>query len=99
MPSRSRRRYAPSARFSPTVRLRKIPRPSGACAIPRATSAWDGSCVTSSPRNRIVPADGRSILEMARRVVVLPAPFAPMSATTSPAGTSREIPRSASIAP
>ncbi len=76
-----------------------MPRPSGACAMPRATSSCEASRVTSSPRKRRAPPEGRSIFEIARRVVVLPAPFAPMSATTSPAGTSSVIPRSASMPP
>ena len=37
--------------------------------------------------------------ETARRVVVLPAPFAPSTATTDPSGTSSEIPRSACTGP
>ena len=76
-----------------------MPRPSGACAMPRATSRCEGRRVTSSPRKRTRPPEGSSIFETARSVVVLPAPFAPMSATTSPAGTSSEMPRSASMAP
>ena len=39
----------------------------------------------SAPSTRIVPAIGRTSPEIARSVVVLPAPFGPSSATTSPA--------------
>ena len=53
----------------------------------------------SSPSKRMLPPLDRSMRETARRVVVLPAPLAPMSATTSPAGTASETPRSAWMAP
>ena len=41
----------------------------------------------------------RVMLEMLRRMVVLPAPFAPSSATTSPFSTVRETPCNARIGP
>ena len=44
-------------------------------------------------------AVGRIRPEMALRVVVLPAPFAPSKVTTSPARTSRSMPCSARIRP
>ena len=51
--------------------------------MPRATSACEepGDVL---PWNRIAPVLGFSIFDTARSVVVLPAPFAPMSATTCP---------------
>ncbi len=67
--------------------------------MPRDTSWWEASRVTSWSRNRTVPALGLSILEMARSVVVLPAPLAPIRATTFPSGTSSETPRSAWMPP
>jgi hypothetical protein len=53
----------------------------------------------AAPFMRIVPALGRTSPEIARSIVVLPAPFAPSSVTTSPALTSRLTPRNAVIAP
>src|SRR5207253_623417 len=51
-----------------------------------------------SPSKEIVPSwDTKP--EIARSVDVLPAPFGPMSATTSPSFTSRSTPRTASTAP
>ena len=50
----------------------------------------------SCPLKRIVPDRARSRPLIVRRVVLLPAPFAPISATTSPGRTSSEIPCSAS---
>jgi hypothetical protein len=76
-----------------------MPRPSGAWAMPRATSSLGASLVTSSPRRVTEPEVGFSILETARSVVVLPAPLAPMRATTCPSGTSTETPRSAWMPP
>jgi len=43
------------------------------------------------PSKRISPLRGRSKPEMVRRVVVLPAPFAPIKVTIWPASTSSEI--------
>jgi hypothetical protein len=53
----------------------------------------------SWPRNLILPARGLAIPAMARISDDLPAPFAPMSATSSPLGTSREMPASACASP
>ena len=65
-----------------------MPRPSGTCAIPaRATPPGARPsrlpATTTSPSRRTVP-------ETARSVVVLPAPFAPSSATISPSPTVSE---------
>ena len=65
-------------RFSQTVSSPKRPRPSGTCATPsRATDSGERFAIerpsnTTSPVLRTVP-------EIARSVVVLPAPFAPSS--------------------
>jgi hypothetical protein len=85
-----RRVYAPSRRFSQTESSLNVPRPSGTCAIPARAAAPGrrGSFLSSkitSPLRRTVP-------ETARSVVVLPAPFAPSTATSSPSPTSSEIP-------
>ncbi len=47
----------------------------------------------------MVPARGLIAPEIQRSVVDLPAPFAPIRATTEPSGTDIEIPRSARTAP
>jgi hypothetical protein len=51
------------------------------------------------PWNSIAPDVGRTSPEMARSVVLFPAPFAPMRATIFPSGTSSEIPESARTTP
>src|SRR5215211_5224751 len=80
------------SRFSSTVMPGKMPRPSGAWQMPRMTRRSGRSRVRSLPLKRIFPeATGRRP-EMARMVVVLPAPLAPMSATTSPSSTCRVMP-------
>ncbi len=50
------------------------------------------------PAKRIPPLR-ETVPEMARSVVVLPAPFAPSTATTSPSATSSETPWSALTGP
>src|SRR5262245_32130422 len=52
----------------------------------------------SSPSIRIAPDIGRTSPEIARSVVVLPAPFGPSSATTSPLPTWRSRPRTTAAA-
>ena len=52
-----------------------------------------------SPSKRISPSAGRIIPETVFWVVVLPAPLAPSSATTSPSSTWKLMPLSARIAP
>ena len=63
------------------------------------TTSCAGTRVMSSPANVIVPELAGVSPEMERRVVDLPAPFEPISVTTSPASTVSETPFSASIAP
>ena len=53
----------------------------------------------SRPSKRIRPCRGRLSPLIARSVVDLPAPFAPISVTISPAPTRSETPFSAWIAP
>ena len=96
MPSIMRRTFAPSrrflkppsSRFSRTVRNGNTCRPSGTSAMPSSARSCDGSRVMSWPRNVIAPARGCSSPAIARSVVDLPAPFAPISATISPSLTS-----------
>ena len=45
---------------------------------------------TAVPFRRMLPALGRTIPEIARSSVVLPAPFAPTTAVIAPAATSNE---------
>ena len=67
-------------------------RDAGAARPPRARRA------AACPAKRISPLR-RTIPEIARSVVVLPAPFAPSTATIAPSGTSSETPWSACTAP
>src|SRR5690349_4404800 len=80
------------SRFSCTVMPGKTPRPSGDCEMPRITRRSARSLVMSSPLKRMRPAATGRRPEIARMTVVLPAPFAPMSATTSPSPTVRLTP-------
>src|SRR6187399_2360203 len=85
-------------RFSSTLRSAKVPRPWGTWAMPRRTIASAGALVMSLPSNTIEPE--RSIIpETARMVVVLPAPLAPSTTTTSPPPTVRSISWSTLTAP
>jgi len=85
----SRRCSAPSCRFSSTVRRPRISRPSGTCTIPLRTRRDDDQCVMSCPSNVIRPDAARTSPLIVFRMVLLPAPFAPMSVTISPAGTAK----------
>ena len=58
-----------------------------AAASSRASMAW--------PRSRTVPASARSIRPAMFRIVLLPLPDGPVSATSSPGRTARSTPRSA----
>ena len=65
-----------------------------------ATSRWAGTPSIVAPVERITrPRAASASPETVRSVVVLPAPFAPISVTISPSRTSRETPWSASTAP
>src|SRR3990172_1548827 len=55
--------------------------------------------VMSSPRNVMRPAAGASTPEIARKVVVLPAPLAPINVTSSPWFTSIDNSRTAATLP
>jgi hypothetical protein len=75
-----------------TVRSGNTRRPSGTWAMPAATTRSGGSRSMRVPSKRISPDVSRARPEMARRVVVLPAPLAPMMVTMPPSGTSSETP-------
>ena len=51
------------------------------------------------PKKVIVPRSARTTPETVRRVVLLPAPLGPSSATTAPAGTVSDTSRRASTPP
>ena len=93
------RRKAPILRFSPTVRRPKMRRPSGTCTMPRPTTSWGGTSVSASPSKRTSPSAGARMLLMVFRVVVLPAPLAPIRVTISSLPTSRESPLRAWMLP
>ncbi len=70
--------------------------------MPRRTTASGGSSCTGFPSKKMPPSvtspsSLRSSPEMALRVVDLPAPFEPSSATIFPSGTERESPFSTRI--
>src|SRR5262249_23654706 len=67
--------------------------------MPRRQRAGAASAVTSAPRKSTRPALGTSNPEMRWNSVVLPAPFGPMMARSSPAGTARSTPPTACTAP
>src|SRR6266568_1076286 len=99
MSALSLRVNAPSARFSLTVSVPKMRRPSGACEMPSFTRSWAGILCAGRPSKRISPPDGWRSPLMARRVVDFPAPFAPRMVTISPWFTVSEMPCSASTLP
>ncbi|MNT19594.1 hypothetical protein D3C72_1548590 [compost metagenome] len=95
----SRRLKAPISRFSCTVSLGKMPRPSGTSASPSRIRSWPLIAACALPSKVMLPALGFSNPAKVFRVVVLPAPFAPISATISPSPTVRSMPLMAWMAP
>ena len=77
----------------------KMPRPSGAWQIPISTRRWGAIPVISRPSKVMRPLDTGRTPEIVLRVVVLPAPLAPMSVTISPSSTVTDTPLSASTLP
>ena len=61
--------------------------------------AWAASPAIGAPRNAMLPRVGLSSPEIARSVVVLPAPFAPISVTILPSSTVKLTPLRAWIPP
>ncbi len=74
-------------------------RPSGESEMPRSTISCGGTSPISVPSNLIDPSRGGVRPEIERSVVDLPAPFEPISVTTSPSSTVTEIPLRASMLP
>ena len=86
-------------RFSVTVRLGKMPRPSGSVHNPARASLSGRMPLAWRPRTWKQPFVG-SICPLATRSVVdLPAPFGPSRASTEPSATARSMPWSTSICP
>ena len=86
-------------RFSRTVRLGKMPRPSGMAHSPLLTSFSVGLFPTGVSPTSTSPALGRirPLITLSR--VDFPAPLGPSSANTLPGGTTRSTPWSTSIRP
>src|SRR4051812_8834455 len=97
-PLASLRRYAPTRRFSRTVRSPSVPRPSGTWAIPRAAT-WSGRMPRMSLPSNTMRPPARTVPLIARRVVVLPAPFAPRMPTAPLSGTLSDTPSSTCTGP
>src|SRR3978361_1121873 len=85
--------------FSGTVMSGKTRRPSGQCAMPRARISRAEHCVMSWPSNTSRPEKAGRIPEIERSVVLLPAPLAPISATSWPCLIDSEMPLMASPLP
>src|SRR5712692_5672981 len=90
---------APRSRFSRTVMDGNSWRPSGTCAMPSATISAGERPLSRRPSSSMVPLRTGRSPEMARSVVVLPAPFEPTRATASPRRTSRETALTAVMSP
>src|ERR1700738_3101539 len=83
-----RRACTASATFSSTEKPGRIEVIWNERARPRSARRWIGSAVTSSPPNTILPPSGPSSPEIWLISVVLPAPFGPITACSSPGRTS-----------
>ncbi len=77
----------------------KIRRPSGDWATPISATLCAGIPPISVPRSFTDPERGASRPEIVRSVVLLPAPFDPISVTISPSLTVSEMPFNAWIWP
>ena len=75
----------PIRRFSRTVSLAKMPRPCGTKATPFCATRCGGRPQIDAPSSSMLPLLGRSRPMIVRISVVLPAPFRPRRASTSPA--------------
>ena len=75
------------------------PRPSGAWINPAATRRCALTLPMSAPSNQTEPDVSGSSPEIARIMVVFPAPLEPSSVTSSPSCTTSETPCRARIRP
>src|SRR5918994_2107403 len=96
--SEPRRVYAPRRRFSSTESSAKVPRPSGTCATPSFATDSGPRRPSERPSYAISPVR-LTVPEIARSIVVLPAPLAPSTATIWPSSTASETPCSARTGP
>jgi hypothetical protein len=76
-----------------------MPRPSGIVQMPMRASASGATPLTWRPSRCTQPAVEASWPLATFKVVVLPPPFGPRSATTEPRGTTRSTPWSTSMRP
>ena len=88
-----------TSRFSRTVSEGNTRRPWGTMASPAATMRYGGQRVMVSPRKRTAPRRGGVKPMMERTSVVLPTPFRPRMASTSPSPTRSVMPCSTWLAP
>ena len=95
----SRTMYAPIMRFSSTVMRAKTCRPSGTWARPSSIILLGAVLRRSVPSSIMEPLSAGTRPLIVCRVVVLPAPLAPMRETSSPSLTSSEMPFMARTAP
>ncbi len=92
-------RFWPSDRFLATVSVGHRRRSSGTQPMPERAIACVGSARIERPWKRISPRRARVRPRIERSTVVLPAPLAPSSASTSPARTDSDTPNSACVSP
>src|SRR5262249_53031540 len=85
---------AVAVKFSHTVRLGKMQRPSGTRPSPSLAMRNEVSPRSCRPSNMTLPPRGAVMPMIERMVVVLPMPLRPSSVTTSPRRTSRSTPNS-----
>ena len=96
----SRRTVAPSRRFSITVRLAKMCRPSGTSAMPWATTSSErDSAERAAGEDHGARGGSDDARPRPRCSEVLPAPFGPTMLTISPSSTCRSTSRTAVTAP
>src|SRR6187401_2929128 len=88
---------APSSKFSRTLRLPKMARPSGTSAAPSCTTRCVARPFTSRPSTRSVPPACGTSCMIDFSTLLLPAPFAPIKVTISPRPTLRETSLQAAI--
>ena len=81
------------------VSCANMPRPSGTRARPRRAISCTRRREMSAPSYTTRPEAAGTSPVMARRVVVLPAPLAPMRHTSSPGSTVRSTPFTARMPP
>lgn len=94
-----RRWDAVAIRFSSTLSVGKICRPSGTKPKPRWATRYGGRPVIACPSKAAVPPQHGSSPMMAETVVVLPMPLRPSSASTSPAPTDSDTSNSTWLPP